>query len=144
MNRAYRKKACKNGCKERQSPGVPKVTILDNTKAAVTKPDLVDPILNKSCNEMAKHYGTTLVPARSCKFGFHSENLLDATTVLRAPNTIPVSLSRKLFKKFWPRLIQKIYNVNPLISPNTVPISSKKCLPQTKFFCSENTTFQYS
>lgn len=44
--------------------GVPKVTIPDNTKTAVITPDLVDPILNKSYNEMARHYRTTLVPAR--------------------------------------------------------------------------------
>ncbi|MHB8125653.1 MAG: hypothetical protein ACYDEJ_08455 [Desulfitobacteriaceae bacterium] len=33
--------------------GVPKVTIPDNTKTAVITPDLVDPVLNKSYNEMA-------------------------------------------------------------------------------------------
>ena len=47
--------------------GVPKVTIPDNTKTAVTKADLVDPVLNKSYNEMARHYRTTLVPARAGK-----------------------------------------------------------------------------
>ncbi|WP_366922139.1 IS21 family transposase [Metallumcola ferriviriculae] len=47
--------------------GVPKVTIPDNTKTAVTKPDLVDPVLNKSYQEMARHYGTTLIPARAAK-----------------------------------------------------------------------------
>ena len=39
--------------------GVPKVTIPDNTKTAVVKPDLVDPILNKSYQEMDRlpdHY----------------------------------------------------------------------------------------
>ncbi|SEB73978.1 IS21 family transposase [Paenibacillus sp. GP183] len=45
--------------------GVPKVTIPDNTKTAVIKSDLVDPVLNKSYNEMARHYRTTLVPARA-------------------------------------------------------------------------------
>lgn len=47
--------------------GVPKVTIPDNTKTAVITPDLVDPVLNKSYNEMARHYRTTLVPARAGK-----------------------------------------------------------------------------
>lgn len=47
--------------------GVPKVTIPDNTKTAVITPDLVDPVLNKSYNEMARHYRTTLVPARAYK-----------------------------------------------------------------------------
>ena len=45
--------------------GVPKVTIPDNTKTAVIKSHLVDPVLNKSYNEMARHYRTTLVPARA-------------------------------------------------------------------------------
>ena len=47
--------------------GVPKVTIPDNTKTAVVKPDLVDPILNKSYQEMARHYRTTIIPARPRK-----------------------------------------------------------------------------
>lgn len=47
--------------------GVAKFTISDNTKAAVITPDLVDPVLNKSYNEMARHYGTTLIPARPYK-----------------------------------------------------------------------------
>jgi transposase len=47
--------------------GVPKVTIPDNTKTAVIKADLVDPVLNKSYNEMAKHYHTTIIPARPGK-----------------------------------------------------------------------------
>ena len=47
--------------------GVPKVTIPDNTKTAVTTADRVDPVLNKSYSEMARHYRTTLVPARAGK-----------------------------------------------------------------------------
>jgi transposase len=47
--------------------GVPKVTIPDNTKTAVITPDRVDPVLNKAYNEMARHYRTTLVPARAGK-----------------------------------------------------------------------------
>ena len=45
--------------------GVPKVTIPDNTKTAVVMPDLIDPLLNKGYYEMARHYGTTLVPTRA-------------------------------------------------------------------------------
>ncbi len=47
--------------------GVPKVTIPDNTKTAVVKSDLVEPILNKSYQEMARHYRTTIIPARPRK-----------------------------------------------------------------------------
>ena len=47
--------------------GVTRVTVPDNTKTAVKTPDLVDPLLNISYNEMAAHYGTTIVPARASK-----------------------------------------------------------------------------
>ena len=47
--------------------GVPKITIPDNTKTAVIKPDGVDPLLNKSYHEMARHYRTTIIPARAGK-----------------------------------------------------------------------------
>jgi transposase len=45
--------------------GVTNFTIPDNVKSAVTTPDLFDPCLNKSYCEMAKHYGTIIIPARS-------------------------------------------------------------------------------
>lgn len=47
--------------------GIPRVIIPDNTKTAVKTPDLVDPLLNASYTEMARHYGTALVPARPRK-----------------------------------------------------------------------------
>jgi transposase len=47
--------------------GVPRITICDNTKTAVIKADLVDPVLNRSYYEMARYYGTTVIPARAAK-----------------------------------------------------------------------------
>jgi transposase len=47
--------------------GVPEFTIPDNTKTAVIKPDRIDPLLNKSYHEMARHYKTTIIPTRSGK-----------------------------------------------------------------------------
>jgi len=47
--------------------GVPAVTIPDNTKTAVITPDVTDPVLNRSYNDMANHYGTAIVPARKGK-----------------------------------------------------------------------------
>ena len=44
-----------------------KFTIPDNTKTAVIKPDGVDPLLNKSYHEMARHYRTTIIPTRAGK-----------------------------------------------------------------------------
>ena len=53
--------------------GVPRIIIPDNTKTAVIKSDRVDPVLNKSYNEMARHYRTTIVPARAGKPKDYSE-----------------------------------------------------------------------
>ena len=47
--------------------GVPRFTICDNTKTAVTKTDIYDPILNKSYYDMAEHFNTIIMPARSYK-----------------------------------------------------------------------------
>lgn len=47
--------------------GVPKITIPDNTKTAVQKTDLFDPVLNKTYYEMARHYHTTIISARPYK-----------------------------------------------------------------------------
>ena len=47
--------------------GVPKITIPDNTKTAVTKTHLFQPTLNRSYKEMATHYRTTIIPARVYK-----------------------------------------------------------------------------
>ncbi|MEA2015333.1 MAG: IS21 family transposase [Actinomycetota bacterium] len=45
--------------------GVPLVTIPDNTKTAVITPDVTEPVLNRSYSDMANHYSTAIVPARS-------------------------------------------------------------------------------
>lgn len=47
--------------------GVPRILIPDNTKTAVTKSDLYEPVLNRTYHDMAKHYNTTIIPARSGK-----------------------------------------------------------------------------
>lgn len=47
--------------------GVPKVLIPDNVKTAVITPDATEPELNRSYSDMANHYSTAIVPARSAK-----------------------------------------------------------------------------
>lgn len=47
--------------------GVPLIIVCDNLKAAVTNPDRYDPGLNRTYQEMAAHYGTTVIPARPYK-----------------------------------------------------------------------------
>ena len=44
--------------------GVPEIVIPDNLKSAVTKPCRYDPDLNPSYQDLAKHYGTAVIPAR--------------------------------------------------------------------------------
>jgi transposase len=47
--------------------GVTAMIVCDNLKAAVTNPDRYEPGINRSYQEMARHYGTTVVPARPYK-----------------------------------------------------------------------------
>jgi transposase len=45
--------------------GVPLVVVPDNTKTAVSSPCWYDPDINLTYQEMAEHYGFTVIPARS-------------------------------------------------------------------------------
>jgi transposase len=47
--------------------GVPKITVPDNPKTAVTQPCRYEPRLHRSYQEMAEHYGTVILPARPKK-----------------------------------------------------------------------------
>jgi transposase len=47
--------------------GVPEMIVCDNLKSGVTKPDRYEPSINRSYQEMARHYGATVVPARPYK-----------------------------------------------------------------------------
>ena len=44
--------------------GVPAITVPDNTKAAVIKPCLYEPQLNRAYRDWGEHYGTCIIPAR--------------------------------------------------------------------------------
>jgi len=44
--------------------GVPKTIVLDNLRAAVSKPDWFDPELNPKVEAFAKHYGTVMLPTK--------------------------------------------------------------------------------
>ncbi len=74
--------------------GVPRVTIPDNTKTAVKKADLVDPQLNPSYAEMARHYGTTLIPAR---VGKPKDKAADENMVLNVSRRILAALRNHQF-----------------------------------------------
>lgn len=47
--------------------GVPEILVPDNTKSGVIKADRFDPELNVHYHQMARHYGTAIVPARPYK-----------------------------------------------------------------------------
>ncbi|HBF40008.1 MAG TPA: IS21 family transposase, partial [Firmicutes bacterium] len=74
--------------------GVPKVIIPDNTKTAVIKADLVDPVLNKSYMEMAAHYHTTIIPARA---GKPKDKAADENMVGHVSRRIIAALRNKQF-----------------------------------------------
>ena len=47
--------------------GVPRVTVPDNPKTAVVRPCRYEPLLHRSYQEMAEHYGTVIVPGADQK-----------------------------------------------------------------------------
>jgi transposase len=47
--------------------GVPCILVPDNLKAGVTKPCRYEPDINPTYQDLAEHYGTTVIPARSGK-----------------------------------------------------------------------------
>jgi len=47
--------------------GVPQIIVPDNLKSGVTKPHKIDPDINPTYFEMAKHYNCAILPARSRK-----------------------------------------------------------------------------
>lgn len=47
--------------------GVARVTVPDNPKTGVTSPCRYEPLIHRSYQEMAEHYGTVIIPARPVK-----------------------------------------------------------------------------
>jgi len=74
--------------------GVPKFTISDNTKTAVSKPDRFDPVLNRTYQEMAQHYHTTLMPTRARK---PKDKGADENMVLQVSRRILAALRNRQF-----------------------------------------------
>ena len=123
--------------------GVPRVTIPDNTKTAVKKPDLVDPQLNPSYAEMARHYGTTLLPARARK---PRDKASDENMVLNVSRRILATLRNHQFFsvyeinqainvgliKFINRPFQKIEG-NRITAFDTIDKPALMPLPKTRY-----------
>lgn len=47
--------------------GAPDVIVCDNLKAGVTKPDRYEPTINRTYQDLARHYGVAVIPARPYK-----------------------------------------------------------------------------
>ena len=47
--------------------GVPKNTVIDNLRAAVTRADWYDPEINPKVAEFCRHYGTVMMPTRPAR-----------------------------------------------------------------------------
>jgi transposase len=67
--------------------GVPRRVLIDNLKSGVIKPDLYDPVLNRSYQEMAEHYGCFIDP---CRVGHAKDKA-------KVERSVPVA--RQLFRK---------------------------------------------
>jgi transposase len=43
--------------------GAPAIFVCDNLKAGVTKPDRYEPTINRTYQDLARHYGAAVIPA---------------------------------------------------------------------------------
>ena len=62
--------------------GVPHTILLDNLKAGVTKPDIYDPILNRTYGELEKHYKFIIDPAK-IRIARHKGKVERSVTIVR-------------------------------------------------------------
>ncbi len=86
--------------------GVPVKTIPDNLKSAVSKPCRYEPELNPSYRELAVHYGTCVIPARSGK-------PKDKARVEKAVQDIQTAILAKLRNLTF----TSVYEINEMIAP---------------------------
>jgi len=74
--------------------GVPEVTVPDNEKTGVTNPCLYEPDLNPTYHHMARHYKTTMMPARPRK---PKDKAIVENAVLNAQRWILAALRNHTF-----------------------------------------------
>lgn len=74
--------------------GVPAATVPDNEKSGVTSPCRYDPVLNPNYAAWARHYGTTVLPARP---GKPRDKALVENAVLNAQRWILAALRNHMF-----------------------------------------------
>lgn len=98
--------------------GVPEVVVCDNLKAAVIRASKSNPVINPTYLDMAKHYGTFILPARPRKpkdkskaeggvllverwimFRLRKRKFFDINELNTAISELLVSLNEKMFQK---------------------------------------------
>ena len=127
--------------------GVPRIIEPDNTKTAITKPDLYDPEANRTYAEMARYYGAAIVPARVRK---PKDKAPVETGVQIVERRIIAKLRNRQFQEFgelWEAVQDELENVNSKPfqklqgSRYTVFQESEKShlrpLPQTRYECAD-------
>jgi transposase len=75
--------------------GASAIAVPDNMKTAVTKTDRYEPILNKAFEEMARHYGMVVVPARPAK---PRDKALVENAVLNIQRRVLMPLRKRAFQ----------------------------------------------
>ena len=82
--------------------GVAKVTVPDNLKTGVAQPCRYEPVIHRSYQEMAEHYGTVIIPARHKKPRDNSEAetgvQVAATPLWAAPRATRVARPRQEYR----------------------------------------------
>ncbi|MDI9497452.1 MAG: IS21 family transposase [Bacillota bacterium] len=92
--------------------GAPKTIVSDNLKAGVTKPDRYEPVINRSYDEMAAHYGSVVLPARVARprdrgSGENAVRIAARTVIAKLRRTTAYS-----FSELHQRVAEKLELVN--------------------------------
>lgn len=123
--------------------GVPAAIVPDNLKSAVTKSSKYEPVLNETFADFARHYNTTILPARSYK---PRDKALVENAVRIIYSRIYAKLNNRIFhslkelnEAIWEQL--EIHNQLPLSGRNysrrqqfdEIEKDALLCLPQLRY-----------
>jgi transposase len=71
--------------------GVPRITVCDNLRTGVKRPDRYEPVINDTYAHMAEYYGTTIVPTRT----YHPKGKAAVERAVRTVETWIIGALRK-------------------------------------------------
>ena len=100
--------------------GVPEILVPDNLKSGVTKPNYYEPDINPTYQEMARHYGSVVIPARVRK---PKDKAKVESAVQIAERSILAALRNHTF-----------FSIMELLKslPNSTTVSFKRWTPQER------------